>query len=114
MNMKTAQEVAAYIREIVKNEVGAIKSVRKISEGYHWYTKGLRKNAWRYKYYIPDWNYTVYDPVNDAENKHQLMDAYKLINGMAPKLKAMFGYTVVAEFSRYDFSLIYRVTPANQ
>ena len=115
---KTAQEVAAYIRAIVKNEVGAIRSVRKISEGYHWYTGKAgsmkRQNAWRYKYYIPDWNYTVYDPVTDTENKHRLMDAYKLINGMAPKLKAMFGYTVVAEFSQYDFSLIYRVTPANQ
>ena len=111
---KTAQEVAAYIRAIVKNEVGAIKSVRKISESYHWYTKNGRKNAWRYKYYMPDWKYTVYDPVTDTENKHRLLDAYKLINGMAPKLKAMFGYTVVAEFSRYDYSLIYRVTPANQ
>jgi hypothetical protein len=117
---KTAQEVAAYIRAIVKNEVGAIKSVRKISESYHWYTGKAgslkRQNAWRYKYYIPEliWNDTVYDPIDDTENKHRLMDAYKLINGMAPKLKAMFGYTVVAEFSRYDFSLIYRVTPANQ
>ena len=111
---KTAQEVAAYIRAIVKNEVGTIRSVRKISEGYHWYTENGRKNAWRYKYYIPDWKYTKYDPVNDTENKHRLMDAYKLINGMAPKLKAMFGYTVVAEFSRTDHSLIYRVTPANQ
>jgi hypothetical protein len=114
MNMKTAQEVAAYIREIVKNEVGDIKSVRKISEGYQWYTKGLRKNAWRYKYYIPDWNYTVYDPVNDPTNQDRLYDAYKLINDMAPKLKAMFGYTVVARFSPTDYSLIYRVTPANQ
>ena len=101
---KTAQEVAAYIRAIVKREVGAIRSFRKLSEDYHWYTSAGRKNAWRYKYYLPDM---------DAENMDRLMDAYKLINGMAPKLKEMFGYTVVANFSRKGHSLIYRVTPIN-
>ena len=118
MTKKTTQEVAAYIRNIVKKEIGSIHSVRKISEGYHWYVGTLgsvgRRNAWRYKYYIPNWKYKSNAPVMDPENQTRLMDAYKLINGMAPKLKELFGYTVVAEFSKRDHSLIYRVTPTNK
>ena len=36
MTKKTTQEVAAYIRAIVKNEIGSIRTERKISEEYHW------------------------------------------------------------------------------
>lgn len=110
MTKKTTQEVAAYIRAIVKNEVGTIRTKRKISEEYHWYVGqhgyGTRRNAWRYKYYELN--------LNDYGKAYE---AYKLINGMAPKLKAMFGYTVVAQFSRRKGlkpSFMYRVTPANK
>ena len=118
MTKKTTQEVAAYIRNIVKKEIGSIHSIRKISEGYHWYVGKAgsvsRRNAWRYKYYIPNLKYKSNAPVISFENWSRMQDAYKLINGMAPKLKAMFGYTVVAEFSKIDNSLIYRVTPTNK
>jgi hypothetical protein len=110
MTKKTPQEVAAYIRAIVKNEVGTIRTKRKISEEYHWYvgnsrTHLTRRNAWRYKYYKLN--------LNDYGKAYE---AYKLINGMAPKLKEMFGYTVVAQFSRRKTlkpSFMFRVTPAN-
>lgn len=110
MSKKTPQEVAAYIRAIVKNEVGTIRTKRKISEEYHWYvgnsrTHLTRRNAWRYKYYKLN--------LNDYGKAYE---AYKLINGMAPKLKEMFGYTVVAQFSRRKTlkpSFMFRVTPAN-
>jgi len=113
MSKKTPQEVAAYIRAVVKKEVGSIRTKRKISEEYHWYV-GLgktrahihRRNAWRYKYYELN--------LNDYGKAY---DAYKLINGMAPKLKELFGYTVVAHFSRrmgLKPSFMYRVTPANK
>lgn len=111
MTKKTPQEVAAYIRAIVKNEIGTIRTKRKISEEYHWYVNGsrthlTRRNAWRYKYYELN--------LNDYGKAY---DAYKLINGMAPKLKEMFGYTVVAQFSRRKTlkpSFMFRVTPANK
>lgn len=111
MTKKTTQEVAAYIRAIVKNEVGTIRTKRKISEEYHWYvgnsrTHLTRRNAWRYKYYKLN--------LNDYGKAYE---AYKLINGMAPKLKEMFGYTVVAQFSRRKSlkpSFMFRVTPANK
>jgi hypothetical protein len=110
MSKKTPQEVAAYIRAVVKKEIGSIPTKRKISEDYHWYVgmRGsmARRNAWRYKYYNIDPRFGG-----------RAYEAYKLINGMAPKLKELFGYTVVAQFSRtmskYP-SLIYRVTPANK
>lgn len=111
MTKKTTQEVAAYIRAVVKKEIGSIRTKRKISEDYHWYVGGsrthlTRRNAWRYKYY--ELNLMDYG---------KAYEAYKLINGMAPKLKAMFGYTVVAQFSRRKSlkpSFMYRVTPANK
>jgi hypothetical protein len=110
MTKKTTQEVAAYIRNIVKKEVGSIRTKRKISEEYHWYVGNLgsasRRNAWRYKYYELN--------LNDYGKAY---DAYKLINGMAPKLKELFGYTVVAHFSNRKGlkpSFMYRVTPANK
>jgi hypothetical protein len=110
MTKKTTQEVAAYIRNIVKKEIGSIRTKRKISEEYHWYVGKLgsvgRRNAWRYKYYELN--------LNDYGKAY---DAYKLINGMAPKLKELFGYTVVAHFSNRKGlkpSFMYRVTPANK
>jgi hypothetical protein len=110
MSKYTPQEVAAYIRKRVKNEVGTIRTKRKISEEYHWYV-GMRgsinrRNAWRYKYYELN--------LNDYGKAY---DAYKLINGMAPALKELFGYTVVAHFSTRKGlkpSFMYRVTPANK
>ena len=107
----TPQEVAAYIRAVVKKEVGTIRTKRKISEDYHWYvgaagTHLTRRNAWRYKYYELN--------LNDYGKAYE---AYKLINGMAPMLKELFGYTVVAQFSRRKGlkpSFMYRVTPANK
>ena len=106
----TPQEVAAFIRKRVKNEIGTIRTKRKISEEYHWYVgmqgRGTRRNAWRYKYY----------ELNIADYG-KAYDAYKLINGMAPMLKERFGYTVVAQFSRKKGlkpSFMYRVTPANK
>ncbi len=49
----------------------------------HWYVGNLgsvsRRNAWRYKYYELN--------LNDYGKAY---DAYKLINGMAPKLKELF------------------------
>ena len=107
----TPQEVAAFIRKRVKNEVGLIRTKRKISEEYHWYvgaagTHLTRRNAWRYKYYELN--------LNDYGKAYE---AYKLINGMAPLLKELFGYTVVAQFSRRKGlrpSFMYRVTPANK
>lgn len=110
MTKKTPQEVAAYIRAVVKKEVGTIRTKRKISEEYHWYVghqwSGTRRNAWRYKYYELN--------LNDYGKAYE---AYKLINGMAPMLKELFGYTVVAQFSRRKNlkpSFMYRVTPANK
>ena len=107
----TPQEVAAFIRKRVKNEVGTIRTKRKISEEYHWYvgaarTHLTRRDAWRYKYYELN--------LNDYGKAYE---AYKLINGMAPLLKELFGYTVVAQFSRRKGlrpSFMYRVTPANK
>ena len=110
MSKYTPQEVAAFIRKRVKNEVGTIRTKRKISEEYHWYVGqqgyGTRRNAWRYKYYELN--------LNDYGKAYE---AYKLINGMAPMLKELFGYTVVAQFSRRKGlkpSFMYRVTPANK
>lgn len=111
MTKKTPQEVAAYIRTRVKNEIGTIRTKRKISEEYHWYvgqqgSSLTRRNAWRYKYY--ELNLMDYG---------KAYDAYKLINGMAPTLKELFGYTVVAQFSRRKNlkpSFMYRVTPTNK
>lgn len=110
MTKKTTQEVAAYIRAVVKKEIGTIRTKRKISEEYHWYVGqqgyGTRRNAWRYKYY--ELNLMDYG---------KAYEAYKLINGMAPKLKELFGYTVVAQFSRRKNlkpSFMYRVTPTNK
>ena len=110
MTKKTTQEVAAYIRAVVKKEIGSIPTKRKISEDYHWYVgmRGsmTRRNAWRYKYYNIDPRFGG-----------RAYEAYKLINGMAPKLKELFGYTVVAHFSRKKGlkpSFMYRVTPANK
>ena len=110
MSKYTPQEVAAFIRKRVKNEVGTIRTKRKISEEYHWYVGqqgyGTRRNAWRYKYYELN--------LNDYGKAYE---AYKLINGMAPLLKELFGYTVVAQFSRRKGlrpSFMYRVTPANK
>ena len=111
MSKYTPQEVAAFIRKRVKNEVGTIRTKRKISEEYHWYvgaarTHLTRRDAWRYKYYELN--------LNDYGKAYE---AYKLINGMAPLLKELFGYTVVAQFSRRKNlkpSFMYRVTPANK
>ena len=111
MSKYTPQEVAAFIRKRVKNEVGTIRTKRKISEEYHWYvgaarTHLTRRNAWRYKYYELN--------LNDYGKAYE---AYKLINGMAPMLKELFGYTVVAQFSRRKSlkpSFMYRVTPATK
>lgn len=110
MTKKTTQEVAAYIRAVVKKEIGSIRTKRKISEEYHWYVGqqgyGTRRNAWRYKYY--ELNLMDYG---------KAFEAYKLINGMAPTLKELFGYTVVAQFSRRKGlkpSFMYRVTPATK
>ena len=111
MSKYTTQEVAAFIRKRVKNEVGTIRTKRKISEEYHWYvgaarTHLTRRDAWRYKYYELN--------LNDYGKAYE---AYKLINGMAPLLKELFGYTVVAQFSRRKNlkpSFMYRVTPANK
>jgi hypothetical protein len=102
---KTAQQVAAYIRAIVKRDIGRIETYgRKISEDYHWYTKdGKRTNAWRYKYY---------GICSDQENLDRVYEAYKLINDMAPKLKEMFGYKVKCHYGDSHVpSLIYNVTP---
>ena len=110
MTKKTTQEVAAYIRNIVKKEIGSIRTKRKISEEYHWYVgmrgSASRRNAWRYKYYELN--------LNDYGKAYE---AYKLINGMAPKLKELFGYTVAAHFSTRKGlkpTFMYRVTPANK
>jgi hypothetical protein len=112
MTKFTPQEVAAYIRKRVKNEVGTIRTKRKISEEYHWYVGHARtftierRNAWRYKYHELN--------LNDYGKAYE---AYRLINGMAPMLKELFGYTVVAQFSRKKGlkpSFMYRVTPANK
>jgi hypothetical protein len=100
---KTAQQVAAYIRAVVKKEIGIIRTYRKISEDYHWYTiKEGRRNAWRYKYY-------QIGP--EPTNRMRAYEAYKLINDMSGKLKEMFGYTVNCQWSKDGFSLIYNVTP---
>ena len=109
---KTAQQVAAYIRAVVKREVGRIETVgRKISEDYHWYTKdGKRTNAWRYKYYMLH---------SSKENMDRAYEAYKIITDMAPRIAHMFGYKVNCHITggrgAYAFdaasSLIYNVTP---
>ena len=100
---KTAQQVAAYIRAVVKKEIGTIRTGRKISEDYHWYTiKEGRRNAWRYKYYRID---------PEPTNRIRAYEAYKLINDMAGKLKEMFGYTVNCQYAKDGFSLMYNVTP---
>ena len=105
---KTAQQVAAYIRAVVKREVGRIETNgRKISEDYHWYTiKDGRKNAWRYKYYIIH---------PSKENMDRAYEAYKIITDMAPRIAHMFGYKVNCHITGgrgvYASSLIYNVTP---
>jgi hypothetical protein len=109
---KTAQQVAAYIRAVVKREVGQIETVgRKISEDYHWYTKdGGRTNAWRYKYYV------LYP---GKENMDRAYEAYRIITDMAPRIANLFGYKLNCHFTNYHSgnpnsnhtSLIYNVTP---
>ena len=104
---KTAQQVAAYIRAVVKKEIGTIRTGRKISEDYHWYTiKEGRKNAWRYKYYMLH---------SSKENMDRAYEAYKIITDMAPRIAHMFGYKVNCHITGgrgvYASSLIYNVTP---
>lgn len=103
---KTPQQIAAYIRAIIKREVGPIETTeRNYSESYN------KHKAWRYKYY------SIY---TSKENMGRAYEAYKLVNGMAPKLKEMFGYGVTAKFSNWlngdpdsgVSSLIINVTPS--
>lgn len=98
---KTAQQVAAYIRAVVKREVGRIETYgRKYSESYNNY------KSWRYKYY---------GLCSNKENMDRAYEAYKIITDMAPRIATMFGYKVNCHITGGRgfglSSLMYNVTP---
>jgi len=104
MMKRTPYQVAAYIRAVVKREVGKIETdSRKYSEEYSWYTNdGKLKKAWRYKYYI----------INPSKaNMERAYEAYKLINSMAARVEHLFGYEVNCHFLNGSTSLVFNVTP---
>ena len=76
MIKRTPQQIAAYIRAVVKRDIGKIDTDgRKYSEEYNWYTKdGMLKKAWRYKYY---------GIISSKANMERAYEAYKLINSMS-------------------------------
>ena len=104
MIKRTPQQIAAYIRAVVKRDIGKIDTDgRKISEDYHWYTKdGMLKKAWRYKYY---------GIISSKANMERAYEAYKLINSMSARLEYLFGYEVNCHFLNGSTSLVFNVTP---